>query len=291
MSYGNLISNTFRIAGRYWWLWLFGFFISLGDAGGSLPQISNRIKLDEIDWGNADWLPAIALGLVALAGLAALVTLVLKILSECSLMVAVRDVQAGGRGSLVTSFKQGLPFFWRILAIWVMLLLLALLTIMVCGGIIVLGFIAATLVGVMLLLLIIPIWLVFIFIVEVVAAWAYRAAVLDNRPIFEAISEGWRMLRQLAGPSIVVGLIAIGSQIAFGLVAVMIYAFVGVPFLVAGLMNFWLGLIPGLIIGFCVFVLIEGFTGTYASALWTLAYLDLKSQSSAAAATAVVDQV
>jgi len=165
VSYGKLINDTFRISGRYWWLWLFGFFVSLGDAGGSLPQISERFKVDDVDWGSTDWLPALALGLLALAAFAALVYLILKIFAECSLMVAVRDIQSGGRGAIVPSFRQGLPYFWRILALWLMIFLLAILTLLICGGIIALSFIAAPLLGVMGLLVLLPIWLVFIFIV------------------------------------------------------------------------------------------------------------------------------
>ncbi|MFH2056226.1 MAG: hypothetical protein ABIJ61_09740, partial [bacterium] len=242
MSYGNLINDTFKVAGRYWWLWFFGFFISLGDAGGSLPQLSGRFKAENFDWTSPDWLPAIALGLVAFAAFVALVYLILKIFAECSLMVAVKDIGSGGRGAVADSFRRGLAYFWRILALWAMLFVLALMTIIICGGIIVLGFVATPIVGVMALLLILPIWLVLIFIVEVVAAWAYRAAVLDNQPVFEAIGQGWRLLREKSGPSIVVGLSAIGSQIVFGIVGLTIYAFVGIPFLVAGLINFWLGL-------------------------------------------------
>jgi len=105
--------------------------------------------------------------------------------------------------------------------------------------------------------------------------------VIDDQPILEAIGAGWQLLREKTGPTIVTGLIAIGSQIAFGIFGLMIYAIVGIPLVMAGLVNLWLGLIPGLIFGLAVLFVVEGFTGTYASALWTLAYLDLKGTGTA----------
>lgn len=287
MSYGNLINNTFRIAGKYWWLWLFGIFLSLGDAGGGLGQLSGRFEPEDFSWTSTEWLPAIAFGILVFAGFAALVFLVCKILAECSLIMAVKDITKGGRGAISSSFRRGLPHFWRILGLWVLELLLILTAIFICGGGILIGFLLTPILGVLALLIMLPLWFAITFVVSVVAAWAYRAATIDNRPVSDAIAVGWQLLRQNMGQSIVVGLIAIGSQIAFGLVGMMIYAFVGVPFIIAGHINLWLGLIPGLIVGFFVMAIIEGFTGTYASTLWTLAYLDLKQPNGAAAESVV----
>ena len=281
MSYGNLINETMKISARYWWLWLFGFFISLADAGGSLPQLAKHFQVRDCNYSSPDWWQAIALGLLVLGLFAGLVYLVLKIFAECSLMVAVKDIKAGGRGSIAQSFRDGLPFFLRILVLWLMIFVLAVVTTVAFGALIVLSFIAAPLLGVMVLLLLSPIWLVIIFAAEVVAAWAYRAVVIDGQGVFEAISTAWQLFRIKPGPAIVVGLIAIGSQIAFAVVGLMIYGIVGIPFIMAGLINLWLGLIPGLLIGFCLLFVIEGFTGTYASTLWTLAYLELRGNQTA----------
>jgi hypothetical protein len=278
LSFGKLIEETIKISARHWWLWLFGFFISLADAGGSWGQISEDIDVGDFSITDPEWIPAIAAGILALIGFAILVYLILLIISECSLMVAVRDIKSGGRGALVESLSTGLNYFWRILAIWLMLLFLAIFSILFFGIIIVLGFVTLKVVGLLILLICLPIWLVEIFVVELIVAFAYRFVVIDNLGVIESIVAGWHLFKRNVGDSIVTGLIAIASYIVFGIISLVILLIVGIPFIVAGAVDLWLGLIPGLIVGFFVLVVIEGFTGTYRSALWTLAYLQLREK-------------
>lgn len=278
MSYGKLLNDTIRITGKNWWLWLFGFFISIGGAAANLPRISEHINTRNVEFLSRDWLPAIALGLMLLGLVIGLIYLVLKVIAECSLMVAVQDIAAGGRGALVPSFQKGLPFFWRILGLVLLVLLIVLTALLFFAMIVAFGFIATPILGVLLLVIMIPLLLVAMFIIEAVAAWAFRAVVIDKQLVFTAIGDGWRLFRRKLGPTILVGLLAVASQIVFSVAGLIVIAIVGIPFLMAGLVNIWLGLIPAVLFGIPILCVFEGFTGTYSSALWTLAYLELRDE-------------
>lgn len=282
MSYSRLVNDTIRIAAKNWWLWIFGFFVAASDAGSSMLQFSKRFDLGHQHLNRLDFLPALAVGIVLLVFVAGILYLILKLISEGSLIVAVRDISKESPTNISAAAVEGVKFFWRLLGIWLVAVVISIASVIIAAIPIVIGFLLHWVFGVLALVIVLPIWIAFLIAVDIVAAWAFRIAVIDDRGFTDAIGSGFTMLRKHLGQSIVVALISIGSHIVLGLVTFLLMLVIGVPFLIAGAINLWLGLIPGAIIAFCFLVVVEGFTGTYFSSLWTLAFLQIKEQSAPA---------
>jgi uncharacterized membrane protein len=55
-----------------------------------------------------------------------------------------------------------------------------------------------------------------------------------------------------------------------------------VPFIILGMINLWVGLVPGILVGLPLLLLVVAAYGTFASGYWTLAYLELAGKVSPA---------
>ncbi|MCK4857079.1 MAG: hypothetical protein KAT58_03840 [candidate division Zixibacteria bacterium] len=288
MSYGKLVTDAINISGKNWWLWIFGFFVSLGDAGSAVGHLSKGFKPENISPDSLELLAALALGLIALALLAGVIYLILMIIAEASLIVAVREIKTQGRGGFAKSLSAGIRFFWRLLGIWFLVLVVSLAVSLLCAIPVVLAFIIHVALGIMALLAVGLIWLILIVAIIIIEAYAFRFAVIEDKPVFDAIDAGRKMLKENIWASIAVGLISFFSQLVIGLLMLLLAVVIGIPFILAGTVNLWLGLVPGLIVAFIFLVVIYGFLGTYASSLWTLAYLQLKELAAPQQAEVVV---
>ena len=49
-----------------------------------------------------------------------------------------------------------------------------------------------------------------------------------------------------------------------------------IPFVILGMASFWLGVIPGAMLGLVVMVLIGAFFGVFQSSIWTLAFKQIR---------------
>jgi hypothetical protein len=280
MSYSELVNDTIRITAKNWWLWIFGFFVSASDAGSSMFQFTKNLNLGHRHhFSNLDFLPALAAGIILLIFVAAIIYLILKLISEGSLIVAVRDIKKEHPTNLSAAAAEGVKFFWRLIGIWFTFVVISIVSFVIAAIPVVIAFLLHWVLGVLALIVVVPIWIAFLVATDIIAAWAFRYAVIDDRGFVDAIGEGFTMLRKYLGQSIVVALISFGSHIVIGIVTFIVVLLIGVPFLIAGAINLWMGLIPGIVIGFCLLVVIHGFSGTYFSSLWTLAFLQIKELS------------
>jgi hypothetical protein len=49
-----------------------------------------------------------------------------------------------------------------------------------------------------------------------------------------------------------------------------------IPFIILGMANFWLGVIPGALLGLVVMVLVIAYFGVFQSSIWTLAFMQIR---------------
>jgi hypothetical protein len=124
----------------------------------------------------------------------------------------------------------------------------------------------------------------------------YRAVVLENLGVFDAIRRGWSIVRQRPGDAIIMGLIMFGLRLLFSIamIPVVILALVasglvaGLPGLLIGMLVYALagrtpGIIAGLAVGvpvFCValtipMTFISGLFESYRTTVWTLTYREM----------------
>jgi len=292
MDYGKIISTGWSQAWKHKTLWIFGFLIS-GGGGSNLPNISE--KFDNFGMGPLgrgdlyhvkefilEHLYIIAL-LAAMALLAFLIWVVLSMISTGGLIDAARQMKNNEPFGFGKAFKTGVKYFWRILGI-------SLLTFVVAAAFIVfmilLGVVAFVIhvgVGILALLVLLPILLVGIFVITITVAMAERYIVIHDRPVFDAITEGYNLWKSNLGPSVVFGLIYIGIGIAVGLSTLVVILFAVIPFIAVGFVNWLIAVVIGVPVVLLILLIVEGFSGSAMHLMATEFYYQLLEKSSPAA--------
>lgn len=277
MDHLKILKRAFEITWRYRALWLVGLLLVLAGGGvttgfrptpppGSQPGggSGSGYSFSGGDLQRADWeriapiLIAIAVAILLIFLLAILIGIaaaIVRYLTRVSLIEMVQSYEETGEE---INFGGGLRLGWSRSAFYLFVINLsfylpfALLMLLLIGPIIGLsipimasGSGVAVGFGVLLILLIIPISLLgvllLVAIVPVIEI-SYRTCVLQKLGPWEAIREGWALIRRNLGPTALQWLLLIGLRIAWGIVLV--------PFnLALVIVAFFVGALPGLVIG------------------------------------------
>jgi len=293
MDFGALLRRAWDLVWNYKWLVLLGVIIALGSGGGSSsPNIPNgsgsRYNFNNSDFNNGDFdfdqlqrdferdfqdvLPALGIGLAVLIPILCIVFAigiafwVAAQIARGGLVSAVDTLDGGGTSSFSDAWRAGWQKGWRLLGIGLIPaipgLLLAIVIIALAAAFI--GAASATAqealaaagVG-MVITLIAVICIVSLasLVLNLLRTFAERAAMLDDTGVFESYGRGWEVLKDNAGPALILFLIQVG--IGIGLAVVLF--------------------LPSLFMALCcifwpVLLLISGIKETYFSTLWTLGY-------------------
>ena len=289
MEYGQIIKQAWSISWGNKYLWFFGFFAAMGGGGNYSGLFDRDHPAGTISGMIREWALS-HLGLIALLGAAAAILFVV--------LIAIHLISKGG---LIRSFNQichlqpdnfemtlgyGLKYFWRILGIEIIyglsVFLPLVLTILPLGAMVIWGGGGVKLIGITLLVLIALPLVVIIFGLGIWANLSFQIAVLEDKRVLGSIREAGRLLRETIGRSALLGLIIIGLEVAFWVAMTAGLMALAVPFIILGMINWWVGLVPGILIGLPLLLLAVAAYGTFASGYWTLAYLQLAGQVSPA---------
>jgi len=290
MDYGRIVTESFQIAWRYKSLWIFGLFAG-GGSGFNLDFSNLPLPKTEFglrDFGESfrfpfemDW--EIMLPVFLLVGCMILGYIIMHLISVPAIIDGVNKIKRGGTYRLGSSFSAGVDFFLRFLG----LLLIGVFAFIVVAVAMVVAGILAYAIGdiillVLALLIIIPVFLVFLFVFTNLFALAQRAMVVRNTGIADALEEGFWLLRRNPVKNLVVFLIEIGFSIALGITAFILWAIIGAPIAVVALAT-GAGIIPAIIlaviIGMPVSLVVGGFSGSVLQNLYTLFYFELVEPS------------
>ena len=293
MDFGALLRRAWDLVWNYKWLVLLGVIIALGSGGGSSsPNIPNgsgsRYNFNNSDFNNGDFdfdqlqrdferdfqdvLPALGIGLAVLIPILCIVFAIgvafwaAAQIARGGLVAAVDTLDGGSASSFSDAWRAGWQKGWRLLGIGLIPaipgLLLAIVIIALAAAFI--GAASATAqealaaagVG-MVITLIAVICIVSLasLVLNLLRTFAERAAMLDDTGVFESYGRGWEVLKDNAGPALILFLIQVG--IGIGLAVVLF--------------------LPSLLMALCcifwpVLLLISGIKETYFSTLWTLGY-------------------
>lgn len=301
MPYGEILKTAFSIARRNRYLWFFGLFagggaslnvptnFDFGGAGGG-----RRGDEDPVAEAIASIDPGVIVGLVALAVVLALVALLIYLVAQGALTESVAAIDRGGERRFGTAWKAGTRRFWRVLGWAALVFVIGVAILIVVGGPLaglVIGVFSATeatgarvAVVIVVALIAIAAFVLLLIPLQIVAELSVRELVLrEERPV-AALRSGYRMFRANLGPSALVWLIQFGIGIGVVVVLAIALAIIGILLflptiglviadVVAGAIV--AGVIAGLIL-LALFVVAFGAFGTFAHAVWTLAYLRLK---------------
>jgi len=253
------------------WLWPFGLFaLAAGNASAEADGAGAGLET------MPPWLPYA----IAAAVVFGLLGLVLHVVSEAALIDGVDRARRGERVALRRGFGIGWQHFRRVLGIklaYGMLVGAAALTIAAPALATALGFIptgAGVVVGVAAALVAVP----FILTVHLTYMFALRFAVLDGRGVIDALGCAKRLLRKRLATSLKLLIAAKLGAVAVGavtLVAAAACALVALP-------AYFLAGSTAAVVVFAALIIPVGLTaagalGTYQSAVFTVAYLEVRA--------------
>lgn len=294
MDYGIIVRRSFEIAWKYKLLWIFGLFaagsgtfnLDYGDA------FTSRLESGELDPGY--FLSEFLLPLISVA----LVLLLLYVIAHCisvpALIDAVNRIVRGGQFSFGASFSTGIDYFFRIFGLNILLFTVAVAVMAVFAAVVVLFALmfgvnvnesAGVIVALVIIAIIIaiPIMLVLAWFITTLKELAMRALVVRNISIADSLAEGWYLLKNHTGKSIVVYLIYVGINMGFAFVLFILFAFVQL------FIHGSIGSSPdsivtvfiwGLIAGLPFSIVVGGLLGTSLFNLYTLFYFSLVDPAS-----------
>jgi hypothetical protein len=133
--------------------------------------------------------------------------------------------------------------------------------------------------GILSLLILIPLLIVIIFMTTITVAMAQRYIVIENRPVFDAIADGYNLWKAHLGPSIVYSLIYLGLSIAVGLGTLVILLFTVMPFIAVGFVHVLMAVLVGIPVVLLILLVVEGFSGSAMNLMTTEFYFQLIEMS------------
>lgn len=282
MNYGEIISFAFSGAWKNKSIWLLGFLASMG--GGAVFNFGSGNRNIRGFSYVQDYLSqhiALLALLISLLLFFFLIFFVLSIISQGGLIEAARKLRLKEECRLGPCFSVGVARFWPFLGLQLLFVVVIIAFVIVLVLIGALAFALATALGIISLLFLIPIFLLAAFTGTMTVSFAQRMIVLDQRPVFDAIGDGFDMLRKEIGSVVLFFIIWVLLSIAIFLATLAILVPLLLPFIGIGMINVWLAVITGLPVMLIVVYLISGYTGTATSLMTTEFYFRLREKLSA----------
>jgi hypothetical protein len=312
VDYGRIFQDAWTLTWRNRFLWLFGLFA--GGAGGGLnfnlpsgggsgsdffgdedtsgtmegfTEAFRRAMAEMQAWVVENFGVLIVLGILLL--LVSLFFVLVSLVCKGALLGALGRLAQGQPSSFGAALALGFRYFPPLFGLWLMLFALGLLVfVLVLGAALasmttlpseaqMVALLAALgLLGLAALVISIPL--------TVVLAFAERAIVVDGLSVFGALGQGFALLRDRIGPSLLLWLISvaigIGAGIAVAIVAILLLIPIGIvvviPFVIlqVHVVSILIAVL-GVLFFIAVLWLAGAVLNTYVAAYWTLGYLGL----------------
>ena len=288
MDFGAVLSSAWKIIWRHKILWVFGILAGCGSASYSTPNISYQIDLPYTVQNFFDQASPGLITLIIIAGVLVTLALICLVvfLGTIGRIGLIRGTQLVDQGKETLGFGElfrgSMRYFWRVFAL---ALLLAVFSIVVIGGLLVLGVFGTIITLGLGLLCLIPLLCLLIpvgWLLSVLFTQASIAIVVDEVGVMEGLARGWEVIKKNFGSILVMALILV---IGLGAIAAFIIA--------APLGMILVAVLPAAITlgdqastawwvaGLCflvylpVLLLLMGILRAYIDSAWTLTYLRL----------------
>jgi hypothetical protein len=294
MDYGSVLKKGWDITWKNKGLWLLGILSGCSSGAGN-PSQGVRWTTSGQEYPGLErtfasipeetWI-LIFIGLAVFTLLFIAVVIVLSILGQAGLIAGVAKADDTGSVKLSEAWKGGLPHFWRLLGLT--LLLVAVVLVIALG----VGLLAVVTLGVGMLCLLpliclaIPLGLV----VSGYLSLVQNGIVLDRQGVFEALGRGWNLLKANFWPVVLVAVILWVVGLVAGLLMSAPLLIAGLPLLAVALsqpdqdLAAFLPLIGCFVLYLPVLIILGGVLKTYVSSVWTLTYRRLTGAAAAAVA-------
>ncbi len=296
IDFSKILQRAWEITWRYKFLWIFGFFAGAGGGfGGNSGSSGGNGGYGGGYNGGFSEFPAIGVVLILFVILIvlviALVFAIMSIISRGALVGGVRQAEEEGETKLKDAWKVGLSKFWSLLGISFLtalpVIVVGIILLVVIGGLYAtmgIGGVeepaAYILPGIILGLPSCCLLVVGSIILSLIALYADRACVLEDKGWIDAFKRGWEVLRNNIANTILIGLILfVINALIGGILAVLGFGMILPGILMIASER---AVAPGVAALFClgipiffVAVVIGSALETFSSAVWTLAYRDI----------------
>jgi hypothetical protein len=299
MDFGDILKRTWDITWKFKGLWVLGILAGCSgrSGGGSSGNASNSINYQGSgsSWPQFErfvnsidpsvWI-AIGIALVCLVLLLVVVFLVLGIIGQAGLIHGFDRADEGELVTLSSAFRGGVPYFWRLFGLQLLLMVLGILVaIVVVAGIVVWSIVTL---GIGLLCLI-P--LLCALIPAAVALGVYIqmtqvAIVVESLDVFGGFRRAWEVVKMQPGAVIVMALILVLGGALVGLLITLPLLALVIPVVTGFLVNTdaSIGVGVGLaVLGFLVYlpvlIVLNGILQTYIQGAWTITYRRIIGES------------
>ena len=287
MDYGKIISTGFKQAWKYKTLWILGFLVS-GGGGGSFDILNNIGQRKFGDYGGIggfgeaeirrlfmEYLPIIILVVLGLLFIG-LIFWILGTIAIGGLTDAARCLKENREFRFGSSWSVGAKKFWSIFGLGLLnfIVLFAFVIMLV-----VIGFIAFkihTAIGVLSLVIMVPLFIVVLFLAEVTVAVAKRIIIIEDKTVFDAIAEGFNLWKAQLGSSILFAILYFFLTVGIGIATMLAMIPIVIPFVAIGFVNVWLAILLGVPVLILVLVCLSGFTGASLHLMTTEFYYQLR---------------
>jgi hypothetical protein len=288
MDYMELVKRSIANAWRYKFLWFFGFFVSIAEGFGGKLSWTDKLgdwepvcRFDHFRYIYLDFEPVFLI-MLALAAFALMILFfAMAVLSEGALIHGIFRKEKNLDTGFADCWSAGLRRFFRILGI--VFLAFVSVAFVVFGGLVVLvpSFFLSKALGILMLLMAIPVFIVAVFIVVAVEGWALRYGIIKDISLPDSIQQGWLLFKNNLGKTIGVALSSFVSQLIMWAILVVCLLMLAIPLVVIGMADIWLGLVPGISLLLIVVVLSSAFFGVFSSSVWTLGFMRLTEPTEA----------
>lgn len=292
MDFGAILKRTWNITWKFKGLWVLGILagcsgrsgggsggnasnsINFQGSGDSYPQLERFINsIDPSVW--IGLIVAIVLILLVLA----LVFMVLAILGQGGLIHGFDRADEGELVTLSTAFRGGVPYFWRLFGLQVLLFVLGVVLVgLVIAAVVVIGIVTL---GIGLLCLI-PLICLIVPLAVIVGAYVQLtqvAIVVEDLPLFRGFSRAWEIVKLQPGGLIVMTLIlvlgggVVGLLISLPLIALIVPVITGILVGTNTAMGVGIGAaVIGFLLYLPILIVLNGILQTYIQGAWTITY-------------------
>jgi hypothetical protein len=323
MDHIKILKRAFSITWNYRVLWVFGFLLALTlprNGGGSnsgiqfsgnefnggqmFPNISPQISAQILNI-----ILTIGISLLCAIFLIAIVATIVRYISETALIRMVDQNEASGEQvSVRAGFRLGWSRpAWRLFLIDLLIGIVGIIAFLLFLVVAAAPFLVwltssellrvlGTVAGIGMVFLVILLFILIAIVLSVVMHFIRRAAVLEDRGVFEAMQRGLELVRQRLGDIVIMALIMFALGLAWVVVSIPIFILLilaalvlGVlPALLAGMVTslFAQGALPwivAVVVGLPIFLVVvivpggflSGLYETFKSSTWTLTFREV----------------
>lgn len=278
MDYMELVKKSVCNAWNYRFLWLFGFFVSITDGFGGGHWWTNKLDRGGYcgrfgEFGDIYFDPALLVLLAVAVFSLWIVFWVMSVISEGSLIHGISKKELNQKVSFADCWSAGLGKFLRLLGIMLLALILVVAVLFGLVLIIIPSYYVHIGLGFALTLLALPVLIAIIIVTICVEGWAIRFVVLNDERWLAAIGKGWQLFIDNIGKTLAVAFLSFLTQFVLWCLLMIGIVLLAIPFVILGILNLWISLIPGVLILIVIIILSSAFFGTFSSSMWTLGFM------------------